>query len=237
MPANLLLATLLGLSALAYVLGRRRAFAVARPAGGPKFLHSLPSYYGALTALGCFIPAVVLFAAWMSVDTSIITRMVVADLPAEVRELPADRLELVVNDIHNLVSGNIVSREVDPVMRSAADRFTRLQSISSMCLTVAALVLAALGLLFIRSRIDPELRARNHVEKVITVLMILCSTIAIFTTIGIVLSVLYESIRFFDKVPLTEFLFGLEWSPRWPSGPIRSALPGRSGPFRFLPGP
>ena len=49
---------------------------------------------------------------------------------------------------------------------------------------------------------------------IIKILLILSSTIAIFTTIEVVLSVLYEAIRFFKFVPITEFLFGLEWSPQ-----------------------
>lgn len=51
------------------------------------------------------------------------------------------------------------------------------------------------------------------VEQVVKIVLIVCSTIAIFTTIGIVLSVLYEAILFFRAVPVTDFLFGLEWSP------------------------
>lgn len=41
------------------------------------------------------------------------------------------------------------------------------------------------------------------------------STVAILTTIGIVLSVLFESIRFFKLVPPTEFIFGLTWNPQF----------------------
>jgi phosphate transport system permease protein len=59
-----------------------------------------------------------------------------------------------------------------------------------------------------------------------------CSTIAIFTTIGIVLSVLYEAIRFFNIIPVTEFLFGLDWSPQMA---IRADQVGSSGAFGAVP--
>jgi len=70
------------------------------------------------------------------------------------------------------------------------------------------------------------------VEKVIMGLMIIASTVAIFTTIGIVLSLLFESIRFFKIVPVTDFLFGLKWSPQTA---IRADQVGASGAFGAVP--
>jgi phosphate transport system permease protein len=70
------------------------------------------------------------------------------------------------------------------------------------------------------------------VEVVMKGLMIVCSTIAIFTTLGIVLSVLFESIRFFGMIPITQFLFGLDWSPQIA---IRADQVGGSGAFGAIP--
>ena len=73
---------------------------------------------------------------------------------------------------------------------------------------------------------------RNRVESMIKAFLISCSCLAILTTIGIVLSVLFESIRFFDAVPITDFIFGLEWSPQTA---IRSDQVGSSGSFGAVP--
>jgi phosphate transport system permease protein len=232
MPPLTLLIVLLALSALAYYLGRRRAFTVGGDAANIKNLHSRPAYYGSLTALWCGIPALLLFGFWLAFESTIITKLVVADLPEEIQTLPAARLNLVVNDIKNLVSGNIVSGEINPVMQAAADHYRSLQATSKAALAVLALSVAIVGLLFVRAKITPTLRARNVVEKVIKVILIVCSTIAIFTTIGIVLSVLYESIRFFKVIPITDFLFGLEWSPQMA---IRADQVGSSGAFGAIP--
>jgi phosphate transport system permease protein len=70
------------------------------------------------------------------------------------------------------------------------------------------------------------------VERLIIIILIACSCIAILTTIGIVLSVLYESIRFFKAIPITKFLFGLEWSPQMA---IRADQVGSSGAFGAIP--
>ena len=208
-PATLLI-VLLALSSVAYYLGRKKAFAAAGGMDKIKNLHSRPTYYGTLTAIWCGIPALLLFAFWLAFESSIITQLVVADLPDEIRSLPAARLNLVVNDIKNLVSGNIVSGEIDPTMQAAADHYRSLQATSNAALAVVAISMATLGLVAVRAKIKPVLRARNVVEQVIKYLLIVCSTIAIFTTIGIVLSVLYEAILFFKEIPITQFLFGLE---------------------------
>jgi phosphate transport system permease protein len=70
------------------------------------------------------------------------------------------------------------------------------------------------------------------VEQLLKYLLIACSCLAILTTIGIVLSVLYESLRFFEAVSITDFLFGLEWSPQMA---IRADQVGSSGAFGVIP--
>jgi phosphate transport system permease protein len=82
-------------------------------------------------------------------------------------------------------------------------------AIAAVCLALAAGGIAA-G----RRFISPTLRARNAVERAVTVFLVAASTIAVLTTFGIVLSLLFEAIRFFRLVSPVEFLFGLEWSPQ-----------------------
>jgi phosphate transport system permease protein len=223
---------LLMLSAAAFQLGKKKAFRVAEGAGGAAHLHSRPIYYGALTALWCGLPALLLFCFWQFSESAIITHLVVADLPDKIRALPADRLNLVVNDLRNAVHGNVVSGEIKSEMQQAVDHYRSLQAISNGALAVVGLTLAIFGMLLVRGRISPTLRARNQVEKIIRIFLVASSTFAIFTTIGIVLSVLFEAIRFFKVVPITEFLFGLKWSPQMA---IRVDQVGSSGAFGAVP--
>ena len=232
MSSATILTTLLILSSIAYYLGRRRAFAVAGKAGGIRYLHSRPIYYGTLTALWCGVPALLLFALWFAFDDKIITNLVVSGLPQAIRGLPENRLNLVVNDIKNLVSGNIVAGEVTATIQAAAAHYGNLKATSNAALAVGMLSLGIVGTAVVRSRIRPTLRARNLVEQLVKYLLIACSCLAILTTIGIVLSVLFEAIRFFKAVPLTEFLFGLQWSPQMA---IRADQVGSSGAFGAIP--
>ncbi|MFZ1983477.1 MAG: phosphate ABC transporter permease subunit PstC [Desulfatitalea sp.] len=230
-PGSVLI-VLLVLTLVAYYLGLRRAVAVA---GGPdavRELHSRPPYYGVLTALWCGLPALLIYAVWQVLETNVITHLVKAQLPPEMQALSAARLSLIINDIRNMIDGNIVAGQIGPSVQVAADHYHRLQVISHTALAVVVLAAASVGLAAVRGRIRVRLRARNHVERLVLWLLAACSTIAVFTTIGIVLSVLYEAVRFFKAVPLSEFLFGLQWSPQMA---IRSDQVGSSGAFGAVP--
>ncbi len=231
MQTSVLILVLAALTVLGFYLGRRRSVAVASGPTGVAQLHSLPSYYGYLTAIWCGVPAVIVFGFWMVFQDDIITHLVKADLSAETVADPG-QLGLALNDIKNLVRGNITSRAADPAMIAAADHYQQLQTISRFALTVVIMAMAIGGIALSWNRISPALRARNQVETVVMVFLILCSTIAIFTTLGIVLSVLFESILFFRIVPVTDFLFGLEWSPQMA---IREDQVGSTGAFGAVP--
>ena len=230
MHTSTLIMVLLLLSAAAYYLGRRRAFTVA--AGRVRNLHSLPSYYGYYVALWCGLPALLVAGVWYSAEDTVITRLLTDALPAEMRSVDADHLTLVINDIRNLVDGNVTSREPDAAMLAAADHYRQLRTTSHAALSVAALALLIVAGSLALARIRPDHRARNAVERILMGLLIACSSIAIFTTIGIVLSVLFESLRFFRAIPILDFLFGLSWSPQTA---IRADQVGSSGAFGAVP--
>lgn len=229
MQPSLLVLTLLALSALAYHFGRRRALMVG--SGTARNLHSLPSYYGLYTALWCGAPALLLFGLWIALEQSLIGHLVLADLPEHLRSQPSAQLGLVLNDIRNLVLGNTQTAS-DPAITQAAEHYTRLLGLSKIALTVGVISTAVTGLWLARQRISAQFRARNQVEKTLLGFFMFSSLVAIFTTVGILLSVLFESIRFFQQVPITSFLFGLEWSPQTA---IRADQVGSSGAFGAVP--
>jgi phosphate transport system permease protein len=107
-----------------------------------------------------------------------------------------------------------------------------LPSLGALATGAGAALAAGAGALFAFSRIGPDLRARNRVEGWIVGALFVCSAIAILTTIGIIASLVFDSLRFFASVPITEFLFGTQWSPQTA---IRADQVGSSGAFGALP--
>jgi phosphate transport system permease protein len=229
MPISLLIVILLALSSAAYYFGRRQAVSVV--GGRVRELHSLPAYNGLYVALWCGLPALLVVAAWVSFEGGVITQLVVAGLPQALTDQGPDQVTLVVNEIRNIASGNVYG-DPEPAVLAAAEHYKALKGTSHGALIGLSLALALGAGAFALKRIRPRLRARNSVEFVITGLLLASSTLAVMTTVGIVLSVLFESIRFFQSVPISEFLFGLEWSPQTA---IRAEQVGSSGAFGAVP--
>lgn len=232
MQVSVIVIVLLGLMAIGYHFGRQRALGSVGGGSGIRQLHSLPSYYGAYVVLWAALPALAVLFLWGVLQDGFLIDMVVSGLPEDLRNLPEAELGLVVNDIQNLANGNIVSGEPTPAIQAAADHMVALQHTANMAKAVVVLALATVAGGFAWRSIAPKMRARNRVEMIVKGLLILSSMVAILTTLGIVLSVLFESIRFFNKIPFTDFLFGLEWSPQTA---LRADQVGATGAFGAIP--
>jgi phosphate transport system permease protein len=120
----------------------------------------------------------------------------------------------------------------NPIATQVAPAFEQAQTRYGMIGGAAALLLAFAGGAFAFSRLAPAFRARTRVERIVMATLLTASLIAIFTTLGIILSLLFESLRFFARVSPIEFLFGLNWSPQTA---IRADQAGSSGAFGAIP--
>ena len=230
MQLFILLLVLLLLTVIAYRMGLGRAVRVA----GPRIstLHSLPSYYGYYVALWCGVPAVALIALWLAFEPTLVQSLVVSALPSESQSLPPAQLALLLNEVRHLGASGDYTHASSAVAATAGEHYSSLRNTGFAAMAVLALVLGVIGAMMGLRFIHPDLRARNRVEAAVRVFLIASSTVAIFTTIGIVLSLLFESLRFFRMVPITDFLFGLDWSPQMA---MRTDQVGSSGAFGAVP--
>lgn len=232
MQASNLLVILIAITAVAYALGRSRALVQARPLGGIRALHSLPFYYGMRAALWCAVPAILLLGTWLVGDGQVINTLIINQLPDHLAPHSATERNLLLGSIENLASGALDQKSADPHLLAAARQLDTLSAISQQLMGALVLALAVLGGCWGWLRISPERRARQEVELVFKVALLLSASIAVLITLGIVLSVLFESLRFFQSVPVLDFLFGLEWSPQTA---IRDDQVGASGRFGMVP--
>ncbi|SKA76918.1 phosphate transport system permease protein [Thiothrix eikelboomii] len=232
MNSSIILLLLLVLAAFSYFFGRKRALAVSNGNRGVNKLHSLPGYYGYLVVVWCLIPSLIALMLWSFFSPALISQQVVASLPADIQAADATTVNLFMNRVASMAKAGAIDATAEPVQQAAARYYMDLQANSNLIKSVLVFALAGLGIFWGLRKIAPQFRARNQVEKVIVGLMILCASIAIVTTLGIVLSVLFESIRFFQAVPITEFLFGTHWSPQTA---IRTDQVGGSGSFGAVP--
>ena len=216
-------------AAAAAFLARRRAGAL-RAAGGGR-LNSLPGYHAAFAFLWAAVPALLFLAAWTPIQEQLVNGAVLAS-PAG-QQLPDFDLARanILGEAYQLATGQIAAAispdatRIAPVYREALSRYGLIGGGSALLLAIAGAVWAL-------TRVRTSFRARGGVEKWLMGLLVAASLIAILTTLGIVLSLLFESLRFFSKVPATDFLFGTHWSPQTA---LRADQAGSSGAFGSIP--
>jgi phosphate transport system permease protein len=112
-------------------------------------------------------------------------------------------------------NGVILGNPVTPETLAAAQTYRSLSAIGLTARTVFTLIAAIAGLAVAIMLTNRDFRARNRVESVVMGLLIAASSVAILTTIGIVYSMFSEAISFFSLYPVTDFFFGLTWSPNF----------------------
>ncbi|RKZ41320.1 MAG: phosphate ABC transporter permease subunit PstC [Gammaproteobacteria bacterium] len=230
MNVSTLLVTLVALALFSYVFGKQRALSIAKH--NRRRLHSIPSYYGYMTALWCGLPALLLLFLWLCFETVVIEQLLIASLPSDIQSLSSGQLSLVLNDLKLLATQDLMDSHTEPMKREAVQYLLSMQATSHSLRTILVLVLAFAGAAWGLSRVIGKTPARIWVEKVVLFFLILSSTVAILTTIGIILSLLFESHRFFGEIPPQDFLFGTKWSPQTA---LRSDQVGSSGSFGAIP--
>jgi phosphate transport system permease protein len=228
MTIGAILALLAALCAGSFALGRRRAL---QARSTDRALHSLPGYYGWYAALWCGLPGLAVVALWLAISSWGLDRLTVAGMP-ELEAGAADaEITLFLNDVKNLARGSIASSD-DPRVLSAAEHYRRLRRGALAAAAALALALSAAGAAVALRRVRPEFAARVRVERITRYVLLVSSTLAVLVTIGIVLSLIFETLRFFRVVPAGEFLFGLHWSPQTA---LRADQVGSSGSFGAVP--
>ncbi len=195
-------------------------------------MRSQPRYHGAFVAFAAFGPAALLAVIWVIWGGGIVDAEIVALLPLEVQNLPKGELALFLNDATRLAAGDQIVRQVSPLLEQAAHVSVAVEQSWAWRYLAALLVLSLLGGYLALRQVGPAFPARERVERVIHVALIACAFVAVFTTIGIVLSLIFETYRFFEKVPFAEFLFGIHWSPQTA---LRADQVGSSGSFGAIP--
>ncbi|WP_026785126.1 phosphate ABC transporter permease subunit PstC [Pleomorphomonas koreensis] len=247
-----LLALIAGLSFFGYVLGRWKSVVLS----GKGALAARPGYYGAYVLVWTAMPALAILIVLSLAKPLIVDRTVRANLPETVLadttqlslqisgvEQVAAGLKLATPDeLQNIRIGVVTARsvfarhglplgeDVKPYQLVAAGALNVVSDGLDTAIDAAVVAALAFGLIFAFARVRPRLRARNLVENTVLALLIAASSVAILTTVGIVLSLLFQALQFFSMVSPINFYFGTIWDPRF-----AAAGSTESGQFGFLP--
>lgn len=214
LSSNLILFLLIA-SGLAYHIGLARSHSIARK-HPDQTMHSRPHHYGTLVLLWAIIPTALACFLWQLCAPALIEWVLRNHLESLSEPvLSGQDWTIVFRRIRQLADniGFVTDARVWEI--AAAERLTHYRAISSGFMWALLSTLTTFGLLMSTCRIAPSLRARNQIERFLLFILLLCSTIAILTTVGIVLSMVGETLRFFHFIKPLDFFLGTTWNPRF----------------------
>jgi phosphate transport system permease protein len=198
-----------GLAVLSFFLAASRARALATTGAA---LHSRPSYHGLFLASLVLTAAFAIFALGWPLTGWLAEKYALSVLPAHVTADPVGR-DTALRDIGEIVQGREVAGANSEIIGAAA-AYARITWLGRVITLIAGLAAAAALLLNGWNRISSYFPARNYFERWVEYLVFACAAVAVLTTVGIVFSVVFETLRFFQLVSPVDFLFGLEWNPQ-----------------------
>ncbi|MFN4124827.1 phosphate ABC transporter permease subunit PstC [Pannonibacter indicus] len=229
MVANAFLVIFL-LTVIGYVAARVHAGSVLGKVGAQ--MHSRPVYHGMNAAIWTAAPAVIVILVWLMFQNSVIDQLLLGLFePSRVEAMTSADKALLISEIRQIAAGRIFGAP-DATVLAAAEKLNDWTWIARASMFGCVLVCCLLGMGLGLRVVAPRYRARHSVERSLNVFMIFCSFVAIFTTLGIIASLVYESFQFFSKVPASEFFFGLRWEPQIP---LRADQVAGLGAFGAIP--
>lgn len=203
------LLAILALGAIGWFVAKGRARLLRNGSGS---VHSLPGHHGLHVALLIIVPALVFWLGWMAAMPGLVESSVLASPLAE--KLPLSEFEraTVFAEARNLVR-NPDAGYFNPLSVEFAGPLGEAQIRFGLIGAVLACVIAFAGGAYGFTRVRPDFPARTRVERAVLMLLLLASLMAILTTFGIVVSLVFETGVFFSHVSPIDFLTGLHWSP------------------------
>ncbi|TKD50625.1 phosphate ABC transporter permease subunit PstC [Sphingomonas baiyangensis] len=200
-----------GLALIGWLVARARAARLQ--SSGRERLHSLPGQHGWYVAMWIAAPTLIFIAFWSWLSPALVVDAVLAT--PEAAQLPAAGFErqAILGEARAL-AGTEGLGAFNPLAETLAPAFEVYIARYAWIGTGIAVLLAFAGGAYAFTRIAPAFRARTQVERGVMLMLLVASLIAILTTLGIFLSLLFESARFFSIVSITDFLFGTVWSPQ-----------------------
>ncbi|WP_308813710.1 phosphate ABC transporter permease subunit PstC [Sphingomonas sp. GV3] len=211
MSALGLLFTVAGLALIGWLVARMRAATFRRPRVAR--FSALPAHHGWFVGICTLAPPLILLAVWSATAPALVTDAVLATPAAAMLPPPGFERASILSEARELGAGRSQGAFHD-LAEKLAPAYARAQHRYDTIATAAALLLAFAGGALAFTRVRPDFAARTQVERGVMLMLLVASLIAILTTVGIVASLIYESVRFFRLVPAGEFLFGTHWSPQ-----------------------
>jgi len=190
-----------------YFFGRKKAYSIQ---SSNIRLTALPKFYGYYLSIWCAIPAFIIYSLWSIFEPTIVKFIILTDYANQ--GFLEDELNLIYEKTKSLARGQF-SGEITPYLENSAEKYLSFKSMAQNSKVVLVLVIMIVSLTYAYKKISNNNRTREPVEKFINAVLFTASLAAILTTLGIVFSLVFQTIDFFKVIPLFDFIFGTHWYP------------------------
>ncbi|TIX50187.1 phosphate ABC transporter permease subunit PstC [Alteraurantiacibacter aquimixticola] len=205
----LLLAIGLGLAGWLVARSRAWQFKAKAPDGR---LAALPIYHAWYAALWIGLPVLLFALIWNAISGDLIMQQVLASDGAQTLPEFGMRRDAILNEARNVASG-AADRAIIPEARELVEPFRSATNFYGWVGIAISLIIGLAGAAWAFLRLKPDFTARTRVEGGVLTVLFLASLVAILTTFGIFLTLVFETFRFFGMVSPVDFLFGTHWAP------------------------
>lgn len=227
LPIGWLLFTVLAAAGfVSFYMGRTALAGLPVPETRSGRAYSQPNDNGYFLVMCTVLPIIIVFLAYSIFADPFVRQTLLAGLPDAITARSPEEIAQYLDRVGEHASLRGAPATGNALFDAASASYAKLTGYTRLITVAAALVLAFGAFLFARSRIDHSFRARTYVERGTIGLLFLCAAVAVFTTLGIVLSLVFETVQFFtiDGAPsVTAFLFGTSWDAQ--TGQSFGALP------------
>ena len=195
---------LLGFSS--YYFGRKKATIIQ----SSQRLTALPKFYGYYLAIWCAAPALIIFSLWSVFEPTIVKNFILADYLDQ--NLTKNELQLIYTKVKALALGTYTG-DINNFLDNSAGKYIQIKNMANNAKIVIVLAALILSLSYAYQSIKKNNRMREPVEIFLKWVLFTASLASVLVTIGIVFSLLFEAIRFFQSVRIFDFIFGTHWYP------------------------
>ena len=177
-------------------------------------LNALPKFYGYYLVLWSSIPALVFLLIWSLFEPTII-KSIIIEVAANQGAIFNDKNEanLIYEKIKAIHLGTYIG-DIDSILRESALSYAKFTNLFTNSKIVLIFGIVITSVIYSLNKIKNNNKARDDVEVILKGLLFVSSLIAILTTLGIIFSLLFESIKFFSVINIFDYLFGTNWSPQ-----------------------
>jgi phosphate transport system permease protein len=209
-PITLILIAV-GLGLAGWLAGRAKAWGFQAGEAAPRLV-ARPVYHAWYVAVWAVVPVLAFVVLWSVLAPQLVLQSVLGTPAADALPMSGFERDAFLNEARAVALGQapgVFNIEAEALVAPFRDAIGRYNVIGIVLTVVIALVGGALAFL----RLRPDFQARTRVERAVMLILLLASLVAILTTLGIFVSLVFETVRFFGIVSPIDFLFGLVWGP------------------------